>query len=151
MPRDPTQVVLQSALPATFANTGAAADVTGWAALQYEVANPLEPLLARVYIPQYTVATLNATATLTIRDTFVPAQIQTLQTSITMGTTAGGNAPPWIVEAPFTPANLVAAANPNFQGPRILNVQLATSAGAVSFTVGAGIVPFLQILNLARQ
>lgn len=151
MPRDLTIELAYVAMvgEAVIAGKEAFAAATGWNEINYEVANPNEPLLARVYIPQVTVKKLNATGKIFIEDV-TKGEAQILQEAIFEGVTAASNTGPVLCEVRFVPAALTK--NPTYQGPRALRISGEPSAE--SFTVvkaSATVVPFVQILNLARQ
>jgi hypothetical protein len=148
MPRDYSMELGFFPLTAEVTAEGAAKAIPGWENLEYEVAQPNEPLMARLYIPQITVKKLNATVTFTIEDTTGAAQI--IQTGIVEGITAASNTGPVIVEARFKPNELTV--NPTLPILRKLTISAATSAESYTIPKNtAKLVAFVQILDLVRQ
>jgi hypothetical protein len=151
VPRDATielAYVPINANPAALTNVSAA--VPGWAAIGYDVEQLADPLMCEVYIPQLTVATLNATVTFLVQDQTVAGQFQTLQTAIVEGITAAGSTGPVIVKARWQVSAFPAAAVP-VQGSRLLAVFAQTSATTAQIVASAAITAYVQITNLGRQ
>ncbi len=152
MPRDATSelaYVPLTANPAAITNVSTA--IPGWAGIGYEVEQPADPIVVEVYIPQLTVATLNATVTWLIQDQTVAGQFVTVQTTISEGITAAGNCGPVLLKARFQPSAFAAASNPNLQGPRLLAILAATSASTAQIVASAAGPAYVQVLDLARQ
>lgn len=148
MPRDSTVELLYLPLSAEV-SPEAKKIIPGWEKVGYDVDQPLEPILFRIYIPKVTVKKLNATFTIFIEDVTGAAQI--IAEATAEGITAASNTGPVLVERRIIPAKDLTV-EPEVSQIRKLTIQ--AEASAESFTIPANTakcVAYLQVLGLARQ
>jgi hypothetical protein len=148
MPRAATQELLYLPLAAEV-SPEAKKIIPGWEKVGYDVEQPLEPVIFRIYIPKVTVKKLNATFTIFIEDVTGAAQI--IQEATAEGITATGSTGPVLVERRIIPAKDLTV-EPEVSQVRKLTVQ--AEASAESFTIPANTakcVAYLQVLGVGRQ
>lgn len=153
MPRNSTVELIYVPLAGEAKEIGAAKAVlqVGWENVNYNVDQPLEPILFRLYIPKWTIKKLNATTTLFIVDATVAGKPQIVAEATSEGETAAGNLSPILVERRLVPSKDFTE-EPEKEGQRKVTIEVEVSAESITVPANtAKCVAFLQILGLGRQ
>lgn len=151
MPRQPTTELAYVPLQAEVAAFGPAKAVlqAGWEKLLYNIDQPAEPILFRLFIPKITVKKLNATFTIFLVDVTGAAQI--IQEVTNEGITAASNSSPAYVERRIVPEKDFTV-EPGKEGQRSLTIEAEVSSETVTIPANtAKCLAYLQILGLGRQ
>lgn len=149
MPRTSTQELIYVPLSAEATIGAAKAVVPGWEKIAYNIDQPAEPIMFRLYIPKFTVKALNAKPTFFIVDVTGAAQIIAEATS--EGITAAASAPPMLLERRIVPEKDFTV-EPGKEGQRQFTVEVEVSAESITIPANtAKCVAFAQILGIGRQ
>lgn len=152
MPRATTVELLYLPLPEEAKEVGAAKEAFGgYKEIAYNVDQPAEPILFRLYIPKITVKKLNATVTFFVVDATVAGKTQIIAEATAEGITAASNTGPVLVERRIIPERDFTE-EPGKEGRRLVTLEVECSSESVTIPKNtAKTVCFFQIMGLGRQ